>query len=340
MKKRKIILIYTGGTIGMCENPATGALESVDFGKILPEIPELKQFNLDIRTFTFDPPVDSCDVGPDAWRTLVEIISTHYEEADGFVILHGTDTMAYTASALSFMLEGLSKPVVLTGSQLPIGKLRTDGKENLLSAIEIAAAVREDGSPEVSEVCIFFHDTLMRGNRTTKSSADRFDAFESFNCQPLAVSAVDITYNRSAMFRQSGPLKPHLEMDNAMLVISLFPGIKEEFIRSMLAVPGLKGVVLRTFGSGNAPTYPWLTQVLEDAERKGIVIVNITQCAGGNVAMERYRTGLQLLGAGVVSGHDSTVEAALTKMMRLFGDGLDAGQVRKLMAENLAGEIS
>lgn len=339
MKRRKILLIYTGGTIGMRENPQTGALESLDFDKILPEIPELQAFDLDLEVVTFDPPVDSCDVDPEAWRNIAGIIESTYEQYDGFVVLHGTDTMAYTASALSFMLEGLQKPVILTGSQLPIGKLRTDGKENLLTAIEIASATREDGSPRVSEVCIFFHDSLKRGNRTTKSNADQFDAFESFNCKPLAVSAVDIDYDDSAMLRQSGPLKVHYNMDNAMMVLSLFPGIREDVMRSMLATPGLKGVVLRTFGSGNAPTYPWLSEVLEDAVARGLVIVNITQCAGGNVAMERYRTGLHLLGAGIVSGHDSTVEAALTKMMRLFGDGLSSTEVREMMSMSIAGEF-
>ena len=339
MEKRKILLIYTGGTIGMKENPLTGALENVDFDKVLPEVPELKALDIDIETVTFRKPVDSCDVDAAAWRDIASIIEDNYSRFDGFVILHGTDTMAYTASALSFMLEGLQKPVILTGSQLPIGKLRTDGKENLLTAIEIAAAVRKDGSPRVSEVCIFFHDTLTRGNRTTKSSADRFDAFESFNCKPLAVSAIDIEYDDEAMLRQEGPLKVHYAMDNAMLVLSLFPGIREDFMRSMLSIPGLKGVVLRTFGSGNAPSFPWLSNVLEDAVRNGLVIVNITQCAGGNVAMERYTTGLHLLGAGVVSGHDSTVEAALTKMMRLFGDGLAAPEVRGAMSRSIAGEI-
>ncbi len=323
----------------MRENPATGALESVDFEKVLPDIPELKAFNLDLAAVTFNPPVDSCDVDPAAWRTLAGIIDSNYDRFDGFVILHGTDTMAYTASALSFMLDGLQKPVILTGSQLPIGKVRTDGKENLLTAIEIAAAVREDGSPRVQEVCIFFHDKLTRGNRTTKSSADRFDAFESFNCKPLAESAIDIEYDDLALLRREGPLKVHYDMDSAMIVLSLFPGIREDVMRSMLAIPGLKGVVLRTFGSGNAPTFPWLSQVLEEAVERGLLIVNITQCAGGNVAMERYRTGLQLLGAGIVSGRDCTVEAALTKMMRLFGDGLTSAEVREMMSRSLAGEF-
>ena len=337
---RRILLIYTGGTIGMRENPRTGALESVDFDKVLPDIPELSHLDIDIETVTFSTAVDSCDVDPQAWKNIATVIRDRYEEVDGFVVLHGTDTMAYTASALSFMLEGLQKPVILTGSQLPIGKLRTDGKENLLSAIEIAAAVREDGSPQVSEVCIFFHDTLMRGNRTTKSSADRFDAFKSFNYPPLAVSAVDISYDNALMLRPEGPLKVHLNMDNSMAVLSLFPGMREDVMRRMLSVDGLKGVVLRTFGSGNAPSAPWLREVLREASQRGIVIVNITQCTGGNVVMGRYSTGLQLLDAGIVSGRDSTVEAALAKLMRLFGDGLPSEEVRRLMNVSLAGEIS
>jgi len=347
----------------MQENPQTGALESIDFGNLIPLIPELGRFECDIQYVDFGTPVDSCDIDAGAWKRMVTIIADNYERADGFVILHGTDTMAYTASALSFMLEGLSKPVVLTGSQLPLGKMRTDGNENLVTAVEIASALRSDGTPCVPEVCIFFHDKLLRGNRTTKSDADGFDAFQSFNYPPLARAAVNIQYDFQHILGGSGTrvatdgsrkstaggvgdttpclrrLIPHYVMDDNMLVISLFPGIKEAFVREMLEIPGLKGVVLRTFGSGNAPSQPWLAELLRQAVAKGIVIVNITQCTGGNVAMERYRTGLLLRSTGLISGLDGTVEAALTKMMRLFGDGLSPEAVRAQMLVSLAGEI-
>lgn len=338
---KKILLIYTGGTIGMQENPETNALESVDFDRVLPMIAELKRFCLQIDTIKFDPPMDSSDMDPKQWSRLVEIIDGHYDEYFGFVILHGTDTMAYTASALSFMLEGLAKPVILTGSQLPIGKIRTDGRENLTTAIEIASAENEMGEPRVPEVCIFFHDKLLRGNRTTKSSADQFDAFESFNFPPLATSAVDITYNENLIHKPNEVDRfiPHYNMDTNIIVLSLFPGIREEMVRSMLEIEGLKGVVMRTFGSGNAPQQPWLTELLKNANNKGIVIINITQCAGGYVVMNRYGTGLHLEQAGVVSGHDSTVESALTKMMMLFGEGLTPKQVREKLTLSLAGDL-
>ena len=338
----RIVLIYTGGTIGMRENPQTGALESVDFDNLIPLLPELTAFRLDIECIKFDPPVDSCDIDPDAWCRIARTIESNYDRADGFVVMHGTDTMAYTASALSFMLEGLGKPVVLTGSQLPLGRLRTDGRENLVTAIEIAAARRPDGSPAVPEVCIFFHDRLLRGNRATKSDAELFDAFHSYNYPPLAEAAVSIAFNYEHIMQPdpSRRLNVHYNMDNRLLVVSLFPGMREDIFRDLLSTPGLKGVVLRTFGSGNAPSYPWLSSVLSEAVGKGIVIVNITQCTGGNVAMNRYSTGLTLLRSGLVSGGDSTVEAALAKMMRLFGDGLEPARVRELMGVSLCGEIS
>lgn len=336
----KILLIYTGGTIGMKENHLTGALESVDFKSVLMAVHEIREFDVD--TVSFDPPLDSSDMGPKQWRKLAEIIVENYGKYDGFVVLHGTDTMAYTASALSFMLEGLRKPVVLTGSQLPIGKLRTDGTENLVTAIEIASAVYDNGEPRVPEVSIFFHDKLLRGNRTTKSSAERFDAFHSYNYPPLARSAVDIEYNTAAIMKVDNvdkPLIPHYDMDTNMLVMSMFPGIKADVLGSMLSIKGLKGVILRTFGAGNAPQDPTIANQLRQATEKGIVIVNITQCTDGNVEMHRYGTGLHLYEAGVISGQDATVEAALTKMMRLFGDGMTADEVREAMTHSLCGEI-
>ena len=339
---KKILLIYTGGTIGMFQNPRTGALENFDFDNVLTHIPELRQFDLHLAATTFEPPIDSSDMDPAQWGKLVQIISDGYSQFDGFVILHGTDTMAYTASALSFMLEGLAKPVILTGSQLPIGMLRTDGKENLITAIEIAAATHPDGTPRVPEVGIFFNNKLMRGNRTTKSSADQFDAFSSFNYPLLARAAVEIEYNDEFILpcRPQEGLKPHFDMDTHMVIFSLFPGMQPALVEKILSAPDLKGIILRSFGAGNAPQKKWLSDALTRATQAGKVIVNITQCTGGSVAMQRYETGMQLLSTGVISGHDSTVEASIAKLMFLFGQGLPPEEVRTKMNECLAGEIS
>ena len=279
---------------------------------------------------------------PELWAKIVKIISSHYNDYDGFVILHGTDTMAYTACALSFMLENLSKPVILTGSQLPIGMLRTDGKENLITAIEIAAARRPDGTPMVPEVCIFFENELMRGNRTTKINAENFNAFRSFNYPPLAKVGIHIRYEEHLIRRPdpSRPMKPHYLFDTNVVVLTLFPGIRESIVSSVLHVPGIKAVVLKTFGSGNAPQKEWLIRQLKEANERGIVIVNITQCQRGVVEMQRYGTGLQLLQTGVISGYDSTPECAVTKLMFLLGHGLNQQEIRRLMDSNLAGEIT
>lgn len=337
-----VLLIYTGGTIGMIENPETGALENFNFDHLLKHVPELKRFNYRISTYQFDPPIDSSDMEPSCWAKIVKIINYNYDYFDGFVILHGTDTMAYTASALSFMLENLSKPVILTGSQLPIGTLRTDGKENLITAIEIAAAKREDGSPMVPEVCIFFENELMRGNRTTKINAENFNAFRSFNYPALAKAGIHIRFNEHLIRRPdpTRPMKPHYVFDTNVVMLTLFPGIQESIIHSVLHVPGLKAVVLKTFGSGNAPQKEWLTRQLTEASERGIVIVNITQCQSGAVEMGRYETSLQLLQAGVVSGYDSTPECAVTKLMFLLGHELSIPEIRYRMSSDLAGEIT
>ena len=337
-----ILIIYTGGTIGMIQNAETGALESFNFDHLLNHVPELKQLNINIDSKTFDPPIDSSDMEPKLWSRIVSIIEENYNSYDGFVILHGTDTMSFTASALSFMLKGLSKPVILTGSQLPIGALRTDGKENLITAIEIAAAKHPDGTPIVPEVCIFFQEKLMRGNRTTKINSESFGAFNSNNYPTLAKAGTDIQFH-TRNIRKYTPglqLKAHHEYNSNIIILSLFPGIQQEVVERVLRTKELKGIIFRTFGAGNAPQKKWLVDALKKATAEGKIIINITQCAGGSVHMERYETGLQLLEAGVISGKDSTVEAALTKLMYLLGKNLPTEEVRRLMSKSLEGEIT
>lgn len=340
-EKTAVLLIYTGGTIGMTENAETGLLQPFDFDHLLTNVPELQRLGSDISILQFDPPVDSSQIEPAAWYELVRIISDHYHEYDGFVVLHGTDTMSFTASALSFMLENLEKPVILTGSQLPIGKIRTDGKENLITAIEIASA-RENGKPVVPEVCIFFENHLMRGNRTTKLSAENFNAFRSVNYPALARAGVHIRYDSKLIYHTvtRKPLKPHFLMDANVVILKLFPGITSQTVSAILHIPGLKGVVLETYGTGNAPTSAWFIGMLRDAVNQGIVIVNVTQCSSGSVQMGLYDTGSRLREAGVVSGYDSTTEAAVTKLMFLLGHSLSPKAVKEHMECSLIGEIT
>ena len=336
-----ILLIYTGGTIGMIENSETGVLESFNFQHLKEHMPELKKLGYGVSTIQFDPPMDSSEMGPESWTKIVKIIADNYNTYDGFVVLHGTDTMSFTASALSFMLENLSKPVILTGSQLPIGMLRTDGKENLITAIEIAAA-KENGQPIVPEVCIFFENDLMRGNRTSKINADHFNAFRSYNYPVLAHAGIYITYDDRQIYHSVSrkPLKPHYLLDRNVAILKLFPGISPLVIESILNIPGIKGIVMETFGSGNAPSQEWFLNMLKDAVDRGIVIVNITQCSAGSVEMHRYETGHKLLEAGVISGFDSTTESAVAKLMFLFGHGLSPEEVKEHMNCSLIGEIS
>ncbi len=337
-----ILIIYTGGTIGMVENHRTGALENYDFSHVRRWIPELEEFDYNIESYAFDPPIDSSDMEPTYWAAMVKVIADNYEKYDGFVILHGTDTMSYTASALSFMLEGLAKPVILTGSQLPISKLRTDGRENLLTSIEIAAAKNENGEAVVPEVCIFFENRLLRGNRATKINAEGFNAFRSFNYTSLAHAGIHIKYEHQ-LIRRPLPgvsFKPHYLMDTNVVVLTLFPGIRREIISAIVNIEGLRAIVLRTYGSGNAPQRKWFIELLKEADKRGILVVGVTQCSEGSIEMERYRTGLQLLETGIINGRDATVESTITKLMFLLGHNYTREKVRWLMNTDIAGEVT
>ena len=337
----KVLLIYTGGTIGMVENSDTGALEAFDFSHLKSNMPEMKRLKFSVDTYLFKPPIDSSEIKLVNWIEMVKVVEDNYEKYDGFVILHGTDTMSYTASVLSFMFENLTKPVILTGSQLPIGKLRTDGKENLITALEIAADKYENGHPIVPELCVYMQNWLMRGNRTTKINADNFSAFNSPNYPFLAEAGLNIKYH-DKFIRTPNYDKPvvfNYKLDNNVAILKLFPGIQESFVKSVLSVPNLKGVILETFGSGNALREQWFIDLLSDALNSGIVVVNVTQCLYGNVEMHRYGTGQHLERLGVVSGHDITSEAALTKLMVLLGNVNDTDQVRQLMSKSLRGEM-
>ena len=341
--KPRILIVYTGGTIGMIEDQATKALRPFDFTHLMDNVPKVKMLDYVIDDIQFDPPIDSSDMSPAHWQDIVRVIAENYEAYDGFVVLHGTDTMAYTASALSFMLDGLEKPVIITGSQLPIGEVRTDGEENLITALQIAAERDTDGRPMVQEVAILFEDFLWRGNRASKRSADNFNAFRSSNYPELARIGLGIHYNRESLHRDHGHgsgMRAHYTMDNNVIAVDIFPGISERALRHMLGTPGVKGIVLRTYGTGNAPTATWFTEAIREAVQRGIVIVNVTQCANGSVRPGRYAAGDILSSTGVVNGADITFEAAMAKLMFLFGLGLAPEAVRRRMGHTIAGEMS
>ena len=344
MNKKKtisILIIYTGGTIGMVHDPKKGSLIPIDFKHITDHVPVLNSFGVDLQSVSFDPVKDSSNIDPDIWVKMAETIEDNYSEFDGFVVLHGTDTMAYSASALSYMLENLSKPVVFTGSQLPIGLPRTDGRENLITSIEIAAA-QENGSPFVPEVCIYFDNELTRGNRTTKFSAEHFDAFNSPNYPPLAEVGLHLKYD-FANIRYPGKNKRlivHKFFDNNVAILKLFPGINRNFVQAVINTKGLKGLIVETFGSGNAPTYKWFIDDLKHFISKGGIIFNVTQCHGGSVEMGLYETSREMLAAGVVGGKDITSEASVTKLMFLLGKCASKDEVVRCLGIPLAGEIS
>ena len=338
-----ILIIYTGGTIGMKEDPMDGTLKPFDFSQIMEEVPELNKYDVRIDSHTFAPLIDSSDVEPSLWISLAEIIRDKYEEYDGFVILHGTDTMAYSASALSFMLEGLTKPVVFTGSQLPIGVPRTDGKENLISAVEIAAAKDYEGHARVPEVCIYFDSRLLRGNRSTKYSAEAFNAFASPNCPPLADAGIQIRYNTDLIRKPvywDAQLRVQTRLDTRVSILKVHPGMTPQVMRSVVSDPLTRACIIETYGSGNALSKEWFLDIVREASASGKILLNVTQCKSGTVNMDLYATGATLKHAGVLSGSDITTEAALGKLFSLMGRSDNNSWVKTMLEKNLCGEIT
>ncbi len=341
--KASLLLLYTGGTIGMKQDPNTLTLKPFDFSQILAEVPELAKFAYRIDSVSFDPIIDSSDVDPAVWKEIARLIDVHYDEYDGFVVLHGTDTMAYSASALSFMIEGLTKPVIFTGSQLPIGLPRTDGKENLISAVEIAAAKDANGHAMVPEVCICFDNRLLRGNRTKKVSADEFKAFRSPNMPPLAEAGISIRYN-DAIIRKpvDWDARPAFtyDLDTRVSILKIHPGITRQVVRNILCGEDTRAVIIETYGSGNAPASEWFLSLVSEASAMGKVLLNVTQCLAGVVNMGIYANGKAIQDCGVTGGGDMTVEAALGKLFYLLGKSAENDAVKRNLALNLRGEIS
>lgn len=341
--KSALLLIYTGGTIGMKQDAKDLTLKPFDFSQILDEVPEMGKFAFKIDSFAFEPPIDSSDVEPSLWQRLAVLIKEKYEDYDGFIVLHGTDTMAYSASALSFMLDGLSKPVIFTGSQLPIGVPRTDGRENLISAVEIASAKDSDGHPRVPEVSVCFASTLLRGNRSVKVNSEGFRAFQSPNFPPLAEAGITIRYNNDVIRRPIDwyqNLSVNTELDTRVSILKMHPGITPQVVRNILCGAETRAVILETYGSGNAPSSKWFLDILDEASVMDKILVNVTQCLAGTVNMNIYATGKHLETCGVIDGRDLTTESALAKLFFLMGKSADNNWVRSMFVRNLKGEIS
>ena len=341
-KKPRILLIYTGGTIGMIKDYKTNALKAFDFSQIIEKIPELQQLDCSIQSVSFETPIDSSNMNTKYYIDIVEIIEEHYTDVDGFVILTGSDTMSYVASAISFMLENLQKPIIFTGSQLPIGDLRTDAKENLITSVEIASA-HKNGVPVISEVCLYFEYQLFRANRTTKISAEQFEAFASMNFPPLAESGVHLKFNQSLIYRKSNKeqsLVIRKKLVDDVVILKLFPGITNMVIESILNTSNLKGVVLETYGAGNTPNSERFIAVLKRAIQKGIKIVNVTQCKSGGVLMGRYDTSIMLKEIGVIDGKDITLESAVAKLMYLLNEHLSTTDFKNIFEKSLRGEMT
>ena len=339
--KPNILLLYTGGTIGMMRSSQTGSLKPFNFDKLLRKIPEIKLLDCSVEAISLHPPIDSSNMCPTHWIAIAELIESNYDKFDGFVVLHGSDTMSYTSSALSFMFENLEKPIVFTGSQLPIGDLRTDAKENLITAIQIAA-LQKNGKAVIQEVCLYFEYKLYRANRTTKINAEQFQAFASLNYPPLAESGVHLKVFEENLLKrdESKPLKVHKELDTSIGLLKIFPGIRPDFMKHYLSTPQLKGLVLETFGSGNAPSEDWFVHTLETAIKSGLMIVNVTQCSGGSVAMGQYETSERLKQIGLISGKDITTESALAKLMFLLPRYKDAKDFKINFERAVCGDIS